>query len=413
MNPRDVLLVTAVLILIAIPLAPPTVATATASTTGRITVYRWSHVLSTDGTTISALNTATGKVEFSGTDAAAIIMQAAVANSKVLIKAGTYIINHAASGQDSIIVSSSNVELYGEGNGTILRLANGANRRVLSIFNANNVYVHDLQVDGNQANQAVNTVEVGINGWEAAGLIVSNNYVHDEGTYGIYCGACTNAQILNNLIVNSYANGITIDDQGSSGPSGNTVSGNTVDGASDVGITAWYGNGLTATGNIVRNVMMNVSPYGGNDHVGMMVENSANQITYRNNTIQNSGVGFSTSGGTNLLFDSNRIQNCQQGMYSWGVSGLTVTNNIFNGIAQTQVKGTMYAAFDLDASNSGSSITGNQFLNIGPYLQGGVVVRLDPSSGTFTNNIIHTNNGQYTAYSASSGWTIQNNTILP
>jgi hypothetical protein len=375
-----------------------------------------SYVVSADGTTISALNTVTGKVDFSGTDAAAIIMSAAVANSKVLIKAGTYIINHPDT--SGIKISNSNVELYGEGQTvTILRLADGANSKVIDFSQTSNDYMHDLQIDGNRLNQAQGTGSPatsmsGVVGWESTGLVIANNYVHDVRDMGIDLVACTSSQVLNNLVVNSDANGITIDNQ--EGGSGITVSGNTVDGASDVGITAWYGNGVTASGNTIRNIMMNTSPYSssnGGTHVGMMVEVDSNQVTFSGNQINNVGTGLSTGGGTatTVLYDSNTVTNCGQALYSEGVDGLKVTNNMFSGIAQSQGTKTYWSAITIESSDTGSNIiTGNQFRSIGPYLASGYVARLFAPSGTFSDNTLETDGGLYQPYTTNGGWTIQN-----
>ena len=393
--------------------------TTTTSGTTTFTTGPSNYVVSTDGTTISALNTATGKVDFSGTDAAAVIMKAALPGSKVLIKAGTYIINHAASSQDSIIISNSNVELYGEGQDvSILKLADGANRNVVSVSQASNVYIHDLQIDGNRMNQAQGTGAPAIynNGIKASlstGFIVSNTYVHDVRNFGITLSDCTNSRVLNNRIVNSDANGITIDNEDSG--SGITVRGNTVDGASDVGITAWYGNDFLAENNTVRNVMMNRSPYGGNDHVGMMVEMGGQKMTYRNNHIENCGTALSATGGTTIMFDTNTAHNCLIGLWADNVNGLTLRNSVFDGIATAPQTNLPYFALDLDPGVTSAILTGNQFINVGPYLgAGAVVIQLKPPSGTFSNNIIDTANGKYQAIDIQtpSGWIVRNNTII-
>jgi len=335
-----------------------TTSAATTSTTGQP-----NYIVSTDGTTISALNTATGKVDFSGTDAAAVIMKAAVPGSKVLIKAGTYIINHAASSLDSIIITNSNVELYGvsgsatTNNAAILKLANGANRRILSITGTTNVYIHDLQIDGNRVNQAQSSAGGNSNGimaWSNTGLTVSNNYVHDVRNFGIDFNGCTSSTATNNLIMNSDANGMQFE---GSGGGTTTFNGNTIDGASDVGITVWGGNGVIVENNIIRNIMMNTSPWGGNDHTAMYTENSSHNNIFRNNTISNVVFGFSDDSST----------------------GITVDGNTFHL----------------------QSLTGSPY----PFWTG------SSSGGTFSNNKIYvvTPGG---SLQLSGGWTLQNNVIL-
>ena len=343
--------------------ASSTQSTTSTSAAATSTTSQPNYVVSTDGTTISALNTATGKVDFSGTDAAAIIMSAAVANSKVLISAGTYIINHAATSLDSLMITSSNVELYGASgsaqtsNAAILKLANGADRRLLSITGTTNVYIHDLQIDGNRANQPQGSgggSDTGIMAWSNTGLTVSNNYVHDVRNFGIDFNSCTSSTAANNLIVNSDANGMQAE---GSGGGATTFNGNTVDGASDVGITVWGGSGYIIENNVIRNIMMNTSPWGGNDHTAMYTENSSPNNIFRNNVISNVQFGFSDDSST----------------------GITVDGNTFNL----------------------QSLTGSPY----PFWTG------SSSGGTFSNNTIHvvTPGG---SLQLSGSWTLQNNVIL-
>ena len=90
-----------------------------------------------------------------------------------------------------------------------------------------------------------------------------------------------------------------------------------------------------------------------------------------------------------------------------------MNNCVFSQIATSPQSNLMYGALRIDAPVGASTMKGNQFLNIGDYVKGGAVIQLYPSNGTFSNNIVHTNNGKYQAISAPSGWTLTNNTILP
>lgn len=401
----------------------PTSTTTASTTTTRSTTTTTSspvqpnYIISTDGTTITALNIATGKIDFSGTDAAVVIMKAAKVNSKVLIKAGTYVIRKVNNVTDCVHIGNSNVELYGEGQAvTILKEDNNANCNVIGV-QASNVYIHDFQVDGNRMNQAQGTgtpatKDNGIlAGWYSTNVTISKTYVHDNRNVGIDLSGCTNCQVLNNLIVNSDANGITIDNQLNVG-SGAIVRGNIVDGASDVGITAWYANNFTAENNTVRNVTMNRSPYGVNSHVGMYAEQASKDVTYRNNYIENCGMVLAADWGTNIRFDTITAHNCLIGLWVGSVNGLTMKNSVFDGIPNALQTNAPYWVFGLDPGVASAIVTGNQFINVGPYLRAnGVIIELRPSSGTFSNNIIDTANGKYPAIDAQSGWTLQNNTI--
>jgi len=95
-----------------------------------------------------------GRVRYSGTDASTVIQAAINAlpadGGRVLIKAGTYTLTSA------IEISKRWVFLHGEGRGTILRLADGANCAGIKILEgAGNLWIKQINLDGNKANQTV------------------------------------------------------------------------------------------------------------------------------------------------------------------------------------------------------------------------------------------------------------------
>jgi hypothetical protein len=371
------------------------------------------------GNTVTATPaTYSGLKPISGSDAATVIMQACIPNSSVLIKAGTYVIS---SEYGVNIRNGSNVELYGDSSmSTILKLANSMNHNVFNIQYGSNINIHDLQIDGKRMNQsqapgnpAINAY--GITEWLVTNLTIANCYIHDCRDFGINLDSCSNAKILNNHVQNCDANGITVGNKGSSGAfagSNTYVGGNVVDGASDVGITSWYGNGVLAENNTVRNITMNTSPWGNQSHVGMMIEHTSNNITYRNNTIENCGDGLSASGGTQVTLDSNAVSNCLRGFYA-GAGNLTLKNCTFDQIANSPQSKLMFGVLRLDPNTPPTTITGCKFTNIGQYVLGGAVIQLLSPTGTLSNNEVHTDNGKYKTISAPKGWVLTNNTILP
>jgi parallel beta-helix repeat protein len=337
--------------------------------------------------------------------------------------AGTYLIN------STISSSGSNVELYGQGNGTILKLNNGVNVPVVSLSQVSNWFIHDLQIDGNKANQsqvaappgssasnypALNCY--GITLWRATGTTIANCYIHDCRCSGINISASSGCSVASCLIMNSDANGITIDNAGGGGDC--VVSGNTVDGASDVGITAWNGVHLTVTSNTVRNINLNTSPYSENTHVGIMLEgpSGCNSCAYTNNAIQNCGVALCSDPhagtNTNTIFNSNTATMCQQGAYINKSDTITLNNNTFNGITSPTGYGIEVAQYVTNAT-----ITNNIISNVISSLKPAIIILIGPS-GTLTGNTIH-NDGKLTAIWQNPlklpgwAWTIQNNTIVP
>lgn len=353
------------------------------------------------------------------TDAAIVIAEACVPNSQVFIKAGTYTI-----GSGLNIQNRNNVELYGE-SGTVLKLADGTNSNVLQFSSGDGIYIHDLEIDGNRFSQAGGagggTVDQGDNlagfaFYYCTNSTIQNCHVHDSRCFGIVSLAGSNIKILNNLVENCDANGMNLGGNDGGG-SGLLCSGNTVDGASDVGIASWNGQNLTVTNNTIRNITMTRSPFGWQSREFLSNEHSASSSpannTFQNNTCDNcTGPAIYMSGGTNVLFNGNHFTNCREAfILDTSPASVTLTNNTFDRIGQVS-GGAGGAAVDVSAG-SAHSITGNSFTNVGAYLTESNVIELTGGAGTFSNNTVSTSNGKYKAISAGSGWTVSNNTIIP
>jgi len=284
---------------------------------------------------VKARNDTTGLIEYSSRDATETLQYALSAlmnGGKILLRQGTYTLSR------SLVSNTSNgVELYGEGNLTVLRLADSVNRSLITLQSVRDWHIHDLQLDGNKTNQAPNSTKSNaIAAWNCTNILVERIYVHDCRNYGLTFSMCTGSKMLNNYVNDSGANGITIDDQGGGG--GNVVQGNVVDGASDVGITAWAGKDLLIEDNQVMNIDNNDSPYGANTHIGMMAEGSTlgcTRVTYKGNIVKACAAsGFSSFPGANAIntdisVESNQISNCGKcGAYFGRSTGSRAQNNI-------------------------------------------------------------------------------------
>jgi len=269
------------------------------------------------GSTVEAENCATGAVVYSGTDAATVINDAISALSpsggRVFIESGTYTISTTIG---TYSASNNNIELYGQGNATILQAATNLNSDVIGVYNANGWYIHDLQVNGNRANQNGAGQGGGYDGIElynSSNGVVEHNYVHDVKTVGIYLSG-TNDKTLDNLVVNSNANGIQV-----YGYSNYLIEDNTINGASDVGISI---SGMSATqtisgvvceGNIITNINLDVSPYG---------VNSGDGIITGDNGIAGNGIA-----GGNITISNNYIDVAYVGMWISQTQGVIVSGN--------------------------------------------------------------------------------------
>jgi len=187
----------------------------------------------------------TGSILFYSANTAAVINHAIgylTNGGKIFIKAGTYTFtttpinlgngNFAAVGTTSV----SGIELYGEGSSTILNAGTNMNGAVIGVLNANNWYIHDLQINGNRASQSGSGgAPPYLNGiWiiNSANTTIEHCYVHDTKTVGIYLVSGNSDAILYNNVVNNNANGIQV-----GWSTNDLIQGNTVNGASDVGIS--------------------------------------------------------------------------------------------------------------------------------------------------------------------------------
>jgi len=270
---------------------------------------------------------------------------AASSGGKVYIEAGTYTFTTLPIGGVGAIGTSSvsNVELYGAGSSTVLQAGTNLNGGIIYVQSGGGWYIHDLQINGNRASQSASGAstpyQTGIALYESSNDVIEHVYIHDEKTYGISSDAGSSNQILDNQVANSDANGIIM-----YGGSNHLVQGNVVNGASDVGIsisgTNDNGNApitnALCTQNTASNVNLDVSPFGQNSGVGIMVGDNgyATTITVSDNQISVASFGVSSDpySGTNVdvTISGNTIQSTTvDGVYAEATTGITIENNLF------------------------------------------------------------------------------------
>lgn len=110
-----------------------------------------SYVIFNEKNTVYARNGTTLKIDFKGKDSAAIMrstMNNVNSGEKIFIRNATYDMT------DTFIYNKDNIVIEGEGQGTVLRLADGANADVLSAARRNNrgIIIRNLTIDGNKQN---------------------------------------------------------------------------------------------------------------------------------------------------------------------------------------------------------------------------------------------------------------------
>ena len=369
-------------------------------------------------------------------DAYPIITQAlAAGQTKIHLPAGNYSVS-----QQVNIIKIQNVEIFGDGqNATILRLNDnvygGSNTNpkpahVLNFSQADSFHVHDLQIDGNaagnpfQGNPGTAYAMDGINSWDGSNGKVNNCLIHDCRFMGVQIQLGSNCVVQGNSIINSNANGISISNAGNHG-SGHQVLNNVVNGASDVGISAWEAVGTLVQGNNVQNITLNLSPYLLNTHVGLFAEGQTpcTNITFSNNTVSNisspttkyQGLGMSAGpdGSSNIQFLNNTFQNVWQAARFVGlVSGLEIVGNTVDGTVSL-----LFAPLNVSASSNGNApimadIEGNVFNGL-PSGMAAYIVSLLAGTGKFINNTIYANGYKRTILVENpANWTTTPNTII-
>jgi hypothetical protein len=259
----------------------------------------------------------------------------------------------------------ANIELYGEGNGTILTLGTNVNGNVIGV-EADTWYIHDLQINGNRANQNGEGASPEFNGIMMIGNrnTVQHVYEHDAKNAGIWVWG-NEEKILNNWVLNNNANGIQCDPG-----TGSLVQGNTVNGASDVGISMSGGasaviSNALCTDNTIENVNLGVSPYGGNTGVGIMVGDNGpvSGVTVSDNVIINAAfAGINIDGGAgpptnkDVLVSGNAIYSTASYSILVGfTAGLVIQDNYMDFSAGSGI--------NVGSASTDVMISGNQIQN--------------------------------------------------
>jgi len=437
------------------------VATQTNSTnpSGNACSYR----VSIKGALIYAQNCSTGSTDYSGTNPATVINDA-IGNmrsgGKLFIMAGTYtftttpitIVGTAAAiGSTSI----SNVELFGQGNSTILRGGTelSGNFELIGVLNAKNWYIHDLQVDGNAEHQTRSGFTSGILLWNCDYSRIQNVFVHDNKDMGIDTEKSASISILNSYVKNSYANGIEV-----TAGSNILIQGNTVVGSSDVGISISGDNvasgsgpitNVICTGNTIERFNLGISPYGSNAAIGLDIGDNgfSTHVLASGNRIYgsgNDGVEVNPGLGTNLdiTVSNNQISATSlQGIYGTRTTHLLIVGNLIDDsgneaiLTTSSVTGLSVSDNYMNATtntgiyiqNANALVNGNSVQNshvgiwtTGPYTNivnntvlGFYGVSLDTGSNntSMTGNYVHATYQAITV--ASSDDVVSNNRIYP
>jgi parallel beta-helix repeat protein len=306
----------------------------------------------------------------------------AASGKKVVLLAGTYTV-------DATISVPNNTILTGVGNGTLITIPNSFNAAIDTITNTDTstgtgVTIRDLKIDGNKANQASGVMRgisltgmgagsggsarlggsiIGVtldNQYGNPGVLLTNSHnsvvtdtkVRFGVSTGIYLDSSNNNRITNNLSQGNAGAGIVLD-----ASSNNTVSGNISDGSTG-------GNGISVLASSIKNAV------------------SGNTIT------GNSNNGISVAGNDNTFSGNNIYNNTGTGIFFSSVTGGSIVSNVITASGSRGINLTSSSNVVVSSNNvSGSTSSGI-------YLSGSTTVtvnanRVHDNSGAANNNGIY------------------------
>lgn len=286
----------------------------------------------------------------------------------VYIKKGTYDITKTITAYDDVVI-------YGDGNATLLKLANEINDELIRYISLNNVQITNLSFDGNKSNQsgtAKNMVEI----LECNNIIFSNNYVKNSIKDGVYFSGSNNIVCNENFAIDNTRNGIAF---GSSNGRNYYVTCNDnycENNAANAGISiepVTYGN---FKGNLLKNNPNGIA------NSGLSASDINRFVSIISNTIVgtgSSGTGIRSDDAYDCVISENTITQVNNGIYVDTNKNLVINNNVVSdcvnsGITLSNISGSEFI------------VNGNRIFNNGDY---GIIGSVDNS--IISNNYVCNN----------------------
>jgi len=303
-----------------------------------------SYIIFKVGDTIYAKNGTTGEIEFSGTDASQVIQSAinALSNGgKIFFKRGTYEIS-------SSILAKSNIEIVGEGEGTILKMQDNANLifGIIKIYyERSNVKIRNLVLDGNKAGQTDESYCIAIR--RSSNILIESCTLKNAYTAAIRFYTASGETKNNKIIIRN-----------------NIFEDNNCDIYDDT-----YGSeDVVVIGNI----------FSGADEYSIRIFNSDRWIVAKNRFIlKNEGVEFVTSGAMNQIIGNTFVWSENPPTYARAIllgaeasadkftEKFIVSDNVIDGTGTTaELCGIYMHGYNGQPTVRDGTITGNVIINM-------------------------------------------------
>ena len=305
-------------------------------------------------------------------------------SGSIFVKAGTYTLT-----TNILINAKSNIKICGEGDSSIIQVADGAEITAMLIQSSSNIEILDLLIDGNKANnidvvavaqmginmQGVsyssitdvtvqNCVETGINGY-----IGSNNTIFNCRTTGNGESSTTD-----------FGSGIDLDSMSGSKIIGCFSANNQIHGIWATG-TAYTTRDYTITGNTVLN-----NDNATNTSVGIMINTASGLVEYSTvsgNTVGNNYIGIEVYNANGITVSGNTIHNST----SSGIALLSTTYSTISGNTLNH-NGNYWGGIELASNDDYNLISTNTIYNSNAY--GIVIANANCDQNILSNNNIFT-----------------------
>lgn len=281
-----------------------------------------SFVIWKDGTVIYAFNSANGKIDYSGTDAATVIQAAidaadALGGGLIHISMGTYTITTSILYRDYMIIE-------GEGWKTILTLADGVDEPVITGGGGyledrdgnDNLIIRNLAIDGNKDNQTNIAITFGIDVGGLRDGLIENCHIYDCKLDAIIAGYGGHYIRSNDRI---------------------TIKNNRLEDCGRAGIVFTYNAGIWIENNYIKDCTGGRGIHGEASLSGDTIED----VYIKGNIIDGCGGGIEVAPmdySSGVYIENNTLKNMSDlagGIILYKIRGFHIIGNDFNDVGKT------------------------------------------------------------------------------
>ncbi len=254
-----------------------------------------------------------GGIVFSSSNASSLLQSVLTIGGNIFIKAGLY---------DNLktLYVYGDTRISGEGNNTILKMADNNNANLFWVVGDNNNIIFEyLCLDGNRNAQSSGYPMLIQLYDDVANIYIHNCHFQNGYSVGIDINRAYNVTIQNNLFNNFRHDAINVETQEGTAAFNIKILSNTISNCDRYAIDIWIGNALI-DGNFISDIPA------GNPAINI---NTLANATIINNEVINVGSNAIQVMGEYDLIANNRLTNCGlRGVYLYNAANITVIGNV-------------------------------------------------------------------------------------